>query len=313
MSSAAESAQQTLATLTAQLCEAVADFEPSWSRGTLSYVGGGIESYVFKLQLRTGGAIALKVPMVRYIDNDNDQGLDAFDLFRQERDLTAYLRERGFPVPAPVGLRLPRTDDDIGFFALQFIDSDGSKPSTGALGGLLAQLHDLPAPSFRPIAQRLDRWENSIALLIRNRSDVVEALSGVHIPSVSQPQLIDILNTAPQRSALLHMDPRDENMLCVAGKVKAVIDWSNCLIAPPELELYRVAEYGLWNEAVQARYGTALQGEVDADALSLVYRLYTATMLAVVFLSEAPDPIRAEPQVARVQKLYANLIRKLGD
>jgi hypothetical protein len=49
-----------------------------------------------------------------------------------------------------------------------------------------------------------------------------------------------------------------------------------------------------------------------ADAREFVYRLDTAVMLEVVFLSEAPDPNQAEPRVARVRELLRALNRALG-
>lgn len=297
-----------LSRLGAMVRQAIFDFDHTWSHGDFSYVGGGIESHVFKLQLPSGEAIAIKVPMVRYIENDNDQGLDAFDLLRQEQEITSYLTKHGFPVPTPIAMSLPLTEGGVGFLASQYIDNDGSMPATGALGNLLLQLHDLQPPSFRPVAQRLGTWEETVALLIRTRSEVVEALSGVHTPQITCAQLVNILRSEQQKTALLHMDLRNENILCTRGNVKAVVDWSNCLVAPPELELYRMVEYGLWTDAVQMRYGVSIKSENDGDALSLIYRLYTATMLAVVFLSESPDPVRAKVQVAKVEELY----RKLG-
>lgn len=303
---------QTLTQLSAKLRAAIADFEPAWSRGAISYAGGGIESHVFKLQLLTGDAIAFKVPMVRYIENDNDQGLDAFDLLRQEQSITSYLSRHGFPVPVPIALSVPQSKDRIGFLASQYIESDGSAPDSGALGHLLLRLHQVPPPSFRPVAQRLETWEESIAFHIRNRSEVIETLSAISFPPTAPAQLTDILRSKQQKIALLHMDFRLENILCLAGRVKAVVDWSNSLVGPPDLELYRVAEYGLWNDAVQKQYGAGIEAEQEGDPLSLVYRLYTATMLAVVFLSEAPDPVRAKIQVARVQELYDILERLLG-
>ena len=58
------------------------------------------------------------------------------------------------------------------------------------------------------------------------------------------------------------------------------------------------------------RVGLFLQvdGGPDVPAeVELLYRLDTAIMLAVVFLSEAPDPVAAARQVARVSELCAAL------
>ncbi|WP_458380019.1 phosphotransferase family protein [Sinorhizobium medicae] len=296
-----------------RLQSSITNFDPAWSRGLLSYIGGGIESYVFKLRLPTGTEIALKVPMVRYIENDNDQGLDAFDLLKQEFTIASYLGEYNFPVPSPFGLHLPEADDSLGFLASEFITSDRSTATSGDLGALVSRLHHLPPPpSFRPVAQRQDTWDETVALLIRQRSEVVAKLAEVRLREISSDQLLEVLKAKRASVSLLHMDLHPENILCHRGKIRALIDWSNSLVGPPELELYRVAEYGVWEQAFQKRYGIQIKSEYDDDPLSLIYRLYTATMLAVVFLSEAPDPVRAKASVARVRKLYSDLARLLN-
>lgn len=294
-----------------RLRSSIASFDPAWSHGRISYLGGGIESFVFRLRLPTGTEIALKVPMARYIENDNDQGLDAFDLLRQEFALASYLGDHKIPVPAPVGLHLPDAEESLGFLASEYIVSDRSKLASGDLGALLRKLHRIPPPSFRPVAQRLDSWEETVALLIRHRSDAVERLVGVQLPNISCEQLHVVLKSERASVSLLHMDLRPENILCLRGKIGALIDWSNSLVGPPDLELYRLAEYGAWDRALQEQYGTPIKGDGDDDPLSLVYRLYTATMLAVVFLSEAPDPVRSRLSVTRVRELYRDLERLL--
>ena len=85
-----------------------------------------------------------------------------------------------------------------------------------------------------------------------------------------------------------------------------LIDWTNAVIGEPALELARIAEYGSappgFFEAYQARRPMRASG-----ARELLYRLDAAVMLAVVFLSEAPDPEQAAPRVSRVSQLAEGL------
>lgn len=293
-----------------RLRHAIAQFEPAWISGGLTFVGGGIESFIFKLSLDGGAHVALKVPMVRHIDNDNDHGIDAFDLLQQEAGIFSFLQGHRFPTPTPIGLHLPEEEDAVGFLAMEYIVNDGSSASTGELGALLRTLHGIPAPAFRPIADRLASWDATVAYLIRQRSAVIERLAGLQLPEIPQEVLSEFLRLERAPVSLLHMDPRPENILCCRGEVRGLIDWSNCLIAPPALEVYRVAEYGAGDDAFQESYGMTIQGENEGDATSLTLRLYTATMLAVVFLSEAPDRLRAEHAVQRVSQLYSFLDRQ---
>jgi aminoglycoside phosphotransferase (APT) family kinase protein len=104
------------------------------------------------------------------------------------------------------------------------------------------------------------------------------------------------------------MDLRDANYLCRGGQLRGLIDWSNALIANPLLELARVAEYGNLSTDFAAGYGITARERAALDQrLGLCCRLYTAAMLAVVFLSEMPDPDVARLKVDRVRELLAGL------
>jgi aminoglycoside phosphotransferase (APT) family kinase protein len=102
------------------------------------------------------------------------------------------------------------------------------------------------------------------------------------------------------------MDIRPDNMIGASGRVLALVDWSNTLLGPPELELCRIFEYGALSHDFLRGYGANLLANVPEPVLA-AYRLYTATMLAVVFLSQAPDRAQAATALQRVVDLYAQL------
>ena len=89
------------------------------------------------------------------------------------------------------------------------------------------------------------------------------------------------------------MDARSANLLVKNGQIVALIDWSNAMVSDPWLELCRIAEYGEVNSEFWKNYELAthdLAGRSRPDtAIEMLYRLYTATMMTIVFLSEAPD------------------------
>jgi aminoglycoside phosphotransferase (APT) family kinase protein len=103
------------------------------------------------------------------------------------------------------------------------------------------------------------------------------------------------------------MDMRPANVLTRDGHIVAVIDWSNALIGDPALELARIAEYGYLDAEFYAGYGMTDGFAHVPRSVELLYRLDTAVMLAVVFLSESPDPQCAQSQGQRVIKLSAQL------
>jgi aminoglycoside phosphotransferase (APT) family kinase protein len=101
------------------------------------------------------------------------------------------------------------------------------------------------------------------------------------------------------------MDMRPANLLTWRSEIKVVVDWTNALTGDPALELARIAEYGHLTDEFRAGYGPVTNTPRD---LELLYRLDTAVMLAVVFLSEAPNAELGARQVARTVQLTHYLV-----
>jgi aminoglycoside phosphotransferase (APT) family kinase protein len=117
-------------------------------------------------------------------------------------------------------------------------------------------------------------------------------LGGRRIPA--EPALAEW--AATPGASLLHLDVRRANMLVQGGRLVGLVDWTNALIGAPVLELARLAEYG----EVDLASGLFDPFEDEAE---MVFRLDAAVMLAVVFVSEAPDASRAGEQLSRVKDL----------
>lgn len=288
------------------LAALIARRRPEWQVTRPRLVAGGIESRIFRAG-STLGPLALKVPLVRHIDNDNDQGLDARDLLHQDLALMRYLHRRGFPVPRPHALfhgdARAGTPDMLVY---QYVSADGSAPAPTALGALLRGLHGLPRPRLTPVAQRRPTLGETLVDLIVARVAACRRLSGAALALPSRRRLLAILDRLTGPPAILHMDARPANLLTRRGRIVALLDWSNCLFGPAVLELARIGEYGLLSQGFVAGYGDNPLDRID-PALELVLRLYTASMLAVVFLSEAPDPARGRAALDRLAALAAAL------
>jgi aminoglycoside phosphotransferase (APT) family kinase protein len=91
------------------------------------------------------------------------------------------------------------------------------------------------------------------------------------------------------------------------GRIVAIADWANALLGDPALELTRMAEWGHLDGAFLAGYGDPDPFAVLPPVLDTLYRLDAVLVLALVFLSEAPDPVLAAPLVARAVALAAHL------
>ena len=68
-----------------------------------------------------------------------------------------------------------------------------------------------------------------------------------------------------------------------------------------------MAEWGHLDEAFLAGYGEARPFAALPASAELLYRLDAVLVLAIVFLSEAPDPMLATPLVERAIELAARL------
>ena len=161
-------------------------------------------------------------------------------------------------------------------------------------------------PPFDCVAQVCESVEETPGDPISRRGHATERLASISLSLPSEENLVAALKPHRPKRSLLHMDIRPDNVLVKQGRIEAFIGWFNALIGDASLELCRVAEYGLLTPEFVEGYGSNPLDELPT-AMELVYRLYTATMLAVVFLSEALDPTLGPRQADRVRKLLLQL------
>ncbi|HEX2051109.1 MAG TPA: phosphotransferase [Actinomycetota bacterium] len=274
--------------------------ELGWWLDATEVIGGGLEFVVFGASIPELGRVALRVPRMRVISNDNDPHVDAFALLAQEEKLLRHAREAGVPAPAVHGLHRGRRCD---FLATALIVHDGSPPDRHELGRVVRRLHDSKPPGLQPVMDALGSSAATLAERIIRRAAVIERVTGIRLPLPREERLTDVLQWAEAERRLLHMDLRPENVLTVRGKILGIVDWSNAMLGDPALELARVSEYGGLDSDFSTGYGPPDPLARAPRAAVLGYRLDAAVMLAVVFLSEAPDPDRASDQVRRVVEL----------
>lgn len=280
---------------------------PEWGVAEIRPAGAGLEFFVFRADSSALGPLAIKVPRVRWISNANDARLDARDLLRQETVIASHLRKYGIPVPEVYDLCL----DDTDVLVSQFVAGDGGPPRPRAFGQLIRRIHEASPPEMRPVAQVRDTVEVTVAGLITERARAIESLADVTLLLPAAVQMCEVIGRVGGDKRLLHLDARHDNILARQGDILAIIDWSNALIGPPALELARIAEYGHLDRDFLDGYGVANVFEKIPTAAEVVFRLYTATMLALVFLSEAPNAERAGPAVSRVEALVRQLSAEL--
>lgn len=279
----------------------------------------GLEFNVYSGTSASHGPVVLRVPKFKVFQNANDPNIDARDLVRQEAAILDLLRPTPVPVPQVYGYH---EVDGYPAMVCEYMpadDDDDDAVDDAALGRVGALIHTTSVPTdwavklvamegFGPTqldALFVKRMRRRFAVLGRLEPRTEGwALTEETLGAVAEPLF------ARLPAALLHMDLRHANVRTRAGHVSAVFDWTNALLAPPVVDVYRSLEWGARREPFVAGYA----GERPLEAVSAreeaFLRLDAALVLALVFVSEAPDPQRKEAALRRVQELCEALTRK---
>ena len=280
----------------------------SWDVTNLRLEAAGMEFVVCRGDSPKHGPLAFRAPRESHFANDNDESVYARDLLRQEAALAAHAG--AFGIATPMVRHLHVGDDGFDFLVSKFVAHDGSPPDPREFGHLMRAIHECPVPDIEPVMQGEQEIGDIIAERLLRRSMTIERIAGIDLPLPEPDFVRDILARPSGRPSLLHMDARPENLLTWRGNIRAVIDWSNALIGSPALDLARVEEYGQSSSDFLQGYGVSEAAEAPLRE-KLLYRLDTAVMLAVVFLSEAPDAGRARLQIERVVSLFEAFRRQI--
>lgn len=276
-------------------------------------VSEGLEFAVFKATSEKFGQLALRVPNTRVYQNANDPNVDAQDLVQQELRILELLH--GGPVPVPKPCMYLETADGYPAMLSEYVEDDGSEVSAHELGRLAALIHSTKIPlgwNVRLVGQEEDDVLGTLVQrMIRRFGEFVkeEPSAADYIPGedVLQP-IAEQLRRLP--SCLLHLDLRDVNLRVKDKRVAAVLDWSNALFGPAVIDVFRILELGRPGNAFVEAYTCIMPLPKLSYEEETFLRLDAAMMLALVFISEAPDPKRRVTSVARVMELSRRLCRQ---
>ncbi|MGW1073092.1 phosphotransferase family protein [Streptomyces sp. NPDC002537] len=297
---------------------ALDDLAERWKLDDLVPVGSGLEFSVYRALDRDGRQVALRLAHRRFDTNANDPHVDTRVLLSQEYAITRHLAAHGLPVAEPLELLLAREPGVPDVLLSRYVPDDGSDIDCLALGSLLARLHRLPPPpGLVPVASEGLTTQQAILSRIHRRWTEV----GRHVDDWPEP--LDLTTAARHldgvgTAALAHLDVRSANIRRRDGAVAALLDWSNALLGDGTVEFGRLAEYARYPEnhldmaALRAGYAReSAPPPGDEAAPVLVCRLDAALMLALVFLSEAPDPDRG-PAAADRARVLAEALSRVG-
>lgn len=268
--------------------------------GDLEPVGQGLEAAVFRTELPPFGTVALKAPWRRFPGGSYGPGVDCRALLRQERELAAWAAGLGVPVPRPFALHETEEQDVL---VMAFVAADGSEPDPAEFGRLLRTLHDASPPDLVPFTH--GPTGDMPAAVVDRILHRIERLAGLGeaLPVPDPAALRAALR--PARRSLLHLDLRPANLCCRGGRIAAVFDWSNALIAHPAFELARMAEAGTLTDAILDGYGDRDWADRLPQRSYAACHLDAALLFAILFRVAVPDPERAARMTARSRELLA--------
>jgi aminoglycoside phosphotransferase (APT) family kinase protein len=289
------------AQLLAELKQQIAIHYPEWRVQGLRVAGAGLSFLVCRAATAPFGTVAIRVPWVRHFVSANDDGIPARQLLQQEAGVAAHIGAHGIAAPQVHALHLG--DDGFDFMASEFIEQDGSVPDAREFGRLMRAIHTCPPPTVKLAEQTNQPFNWTIATRIARRAAVFAELTDRSLDLPSTATLAALLAPGEERRSLLHMDARPENLFTRNGRIVAIADWANALIGDPALELARMEEWGHLGEDFLGGYGDAQPFAALPTGVDSLYRLDAVLVLAIVFLSEAPDPELAPPLVERAVEL----------
>lgn len=268
-------------------------------------IGQGLEFIVFKAKSDKHGHVALRVPRHKIFKNVNDPNTNARQLIYQELKIYELLRGGPVPVPQPFCLLEIR---DYPAMLSEYVPDDGSEVHSVELGRLAALIHSTQLPSNWDVElaamEGTDVLTALVQRVLRRFDQLAREDPSVHDWALTKNDLEPItvhLRRFPP--CLLHMDLRDANLRICKGKPVAVIDWTNALIGPAAVDFFRIMELSQpGDEFINGYSSIKSPPKVTVDEEAFL-RLDAALMIALVFISEAPDQKRREPSIRRVKEL----------
>jgi aminoglycoside phosphotransferase (APT) family kinase protein len=271
--------------------------------------GEGLECLVYKAKSPVYGPVVLRVPRVKVYQNANDPNTDASDLIQQEMEIYKLLENASVPVP-----KAYKYLEEDGYPAMlcEYVEDDGTKITFEEMGRVAAMIHSTPLsnPAMEPVASETEDVFSTIEQRLKRRLSVLSHTVPEASSWITNWDLIHTILEGLKRfpSSLLHMDFRDVNLRHKNGRISAVIDWTNALIGPAAIDIFRTLEFSQLDENFVGGYTQVASWPEVTSQEECLLRIDAALVLALVFTSEAPDAERAEVVVARVKELSKSLM-----
>ncbi|MDX5474714.1 MAG: aminoglycoside phosphotransferase family protein [Bacillaceae bacterium] len=272
---------------------------PGWNIQTIDFIGNGVVNAVFLVYDKNFGKLAVRTPWNTENNMDNHSN-DVISL-KKEAEIVHHCYNYDIPVPKVHQLYL---SEEINFLVSDFVSGDNDAISSLEIGQLVSKIHNVPTENLNIIDQGNLPLTSIISKRITERNLTLCKLINTRNILPDQMELESVLNLEEPVKSLLHLDVRPPNIIAEKGKIQAILDWDNAFIGHPIMELMRICE------SKELDVGDFLKGynnnsiiEKTEEVIQLLYRLDTALMLAILFVSIIKDIEKATYYINRVELL----------
>lgn len=277
---------------------------PDWNIQTIDFIGNGVVNAVFLVNDNNLGKLAVRTPWNADNSMDNQISNDVISL-KKEAEIAHHCYKNAIPVPKVHQLYL---SEEINFLVSDFVSGDNAAISSLEIGQFVSKIHNVPTEKLNIIDQGNLPLTSMISRRIIERNLTLCKLINIRNVLPNTVELESALNLAEPVNALLHLDVRPPNIIGEKGKIQAIVDWDNAFIGHPIMELMRICE------SKELDVGDFLKGynnksimENTEEVIQLIYRLDTALMLAILFVSIIKDTKKATYYIKRVEFLSTEI------
>ncbi len=203
---------------------------------SFSLIAGGHSNLTYRVEDSTGRALVLRRPPTGHVL------ATAHDMAREHRIVSAVGRSE-VPVPTTLGLCTDETVNGAPFYVMDFVDGvvlhdeetaveidPADRRSIGFhMVEVLAQLHSVD-PDTVGLGD-LARREGYIARQLKRWARQWESSKTRELPEMEESHRL-LSERLPDQvgTAIVHGDFRLGNMICGAGRIRAVLDWELCTL-----------------------------------------------------------------------------------
>lgn len=274
--------------------------EMKWQIEDIRLIGSGVINAVFLIRDKERGLLAVRTPWrsdERMMDNHSSGVIS----LQKEAAIAEHCFKHQIPVPKIHKIYL---SNEINFLVSEYIFGDDHEISSFDVGKLTSKIHEVPTDGLLIIDQQEQTLSKIISERIIERVISLRKLTKMDFIVPESEELESILKTSPTKDSLLHLDVRRPNIIGENGIIQAIIDWDNAFIGNPIMELMRISETQELNveEFLKGYNGEELLIKTE-KVIQSIYRLDTALMLSILFISFINDKAKAEYYIYRVQTI----------